>query len=170
VVNEGPQTGYLFYHLMQEFASQTALPALRWGDVQDGDHVSVQIRKNPYKPGWDSVIPAWVEFFRRTDDRFVVIGEVDELPDLPNVEKRRGPVDKDLEVILGARFHMGTVSGPCAVAWFNPKPYCLFNSNMGPGFCAGYHNGRFTWSKKRQSLLIEQETIESIQREYEALC
>lgn len=168
------ETGYLFYRLMMEFASQKALPALRWGDVRDGDYISVQIRQNTYNPARDSEIAAWAQFLAETDDAFVVIGEVDLLPDLPNVEKRRGPVDQDLQAIIGARAHMGATSGPCTVAWFNRKPYRTFGSTMNDGFCAGFEaphgRGRFTWSAPNQWTLTARETVALLKEEHATLC
>lgn len=166
--------GYMFYEHMAEFAKHDRLPELRWGKIKDGDYVSVQMRNNPHSPDRDSTVAAWVEFFRTTDDHFVLVGEVDQVPDLPNVTKRRGPVDEDLQAIIGARFHMGTSSGPATVAMFNRKPLCVFNTQMDNGFSAGFEmqdgRGRFTWSAPGQSLLAHRDTLENIRREYLDLC
>jgi hypothetical protein len=167
-------SGYLFYSLMAEFAQHDALPALQWGDVRHGNYVSIQVRRNPHNPERDSEIAAWAQFMAETDDAFVAIGEVDLLPDLPNVEKRRGPVDQDLQAIVGARAHMGATSGPCTVAWFNRHPYRTFCSTMGDNFCAGFQSphgrGRFTWSAPNQWTLTARETAALLKEEHANLC
>ena len=174
VADSKQETGYLYYDLMAEFAKHERLPNLQWCPVPRGDYVSVQIRQNPHDTERNSVLPAWVEFLATTDDSFVVFGDLDGIPDLPNVRKSRGPIVNDLLTLAGARAHLGASSGPATLAWFNSQPFTVFHTTMTEGWCAGYeHNGgrgRFSWSADRQTHLIETETVESIRREHQALC
>lgn len=171
---------YLFYDCMAEIAKHGPVP-LQWKQPcpDFGDYVSVQLRRNPRNPGRDSDFDAWIEFFRTTDDNFVVIGEPSEMDDrlrLSNVTLTKDynlNAAQDLGVILNSRCHMGAGSGPACVAWFNDKPYCVFNTAMGENFCEGYEfNGgraRFTWSKPKQTLIYEKETAGALTYEHASL-
>jgi hypothetical protein len=102
--------------------------------------ITINIRNNPM---WDgrrnSRIPEWVNFFRYTEKAypnamFIVICATKEIPEdcrsLSNVIIAKDfstELDQELALIELSAAHLGTNSGPAAMAYFNKNPYFIFS-------------------------------------------
>ncbi len=102
--------------------------------------VTINIRNNPM---WDgrrnSRIPEWVKFFQYAEKfhpnvMFIVICATKELPEdfrgLSNVIFAKDfstELDQELALIELSAAHLGTNSGPAAMAYFNKNPYFIFS-------------------------------------------
>lgn len=119
-----------------------------WAYLFMGEHighsfpVTVNIRNNPH---WgterNSKIVEWKKFFEYCTDKFpvkfIVICVKNEIPDelktLPNVifaKDYQTELDQELVLIANSKFHMGSNSGPAAMAYFGSKPYFIFGLNI----------------------------------------
>lgn len=102
--------------------------------------VSVNIRKNDsIHLHRNSSIDQWAKFFEYCSEKypvtFVILCEPHEID--PNLRKYSNVIyakdlgstaDIDCSIVITSAFHMGSSSGPCAVAFFTNKPF--FVSNM----------------------------------------
>lgn len=102
--------------------------------------ITINIRNNPM---WDrrrnSRIPEWVKFFRYAERTypnaiFIVICATKEVPEdfraLSNVIFAKDfstELDQELALIELSAAHLGTNSGPAAMAYFNKNPYFIFS-------------------------------------------
>jgi len=104
--------------------------------------VTVNIRNNPH---WGSLrnskITEWKRFFEYCIDKFpvkfIVICSKNEISNelrrLPNViftKDHHAELDQELSLIANSKFHMGSNSGPAAMAYFGSKPYFIFGLNI----------------------------------------
>jgi hypothetical protein len=102
--------------------------------------ITINIRNNPL---WDnrrnSRISEWNKFFRYTEKAypeaiFIILCATKEIPakfrELSNVVIAKDfstELDQELSLIEFSAAHLGTNSGPAAMAYFNNNPYCIFS-------------------------------------------
>jgi hypothetical protein len=140
---------YTFYSKKNFIPKLEPTKALNlWADHFMEEHigelfpVTVNIRNNPH---WGSIrnskITEWKRFFEHCIDKFpvkfIVIcskNEIsNELKRLPNVifaKDYHTELDQELSLIANSKFHMGSNSGPAAMAYFGSKPYFIFGLNI----------------------------------------
>lgn len=108
--------------------------------------VSVNIRNNKvFQTHRNAHVECWLEFFDYCEThypvKFVIICaqiEVDDrLRRCANViiaKDYQTGVEQDLSLIHGSALHMGSDSGPAAMAYFSDKPYLAVNTAMKPKY------------------------------------
>lgn len=147
--------------------------------------VSVNLRNNPNRdPIRNSNMDEWITFFNRASDlpvQFFVIcdfSEVDvRLLSMKNVTVMKSlgsSLEQDMAMVLGCKIHLGSSSGPTALASFTNKPYVIFNTPNVPhipkyqGAKTIDEKGdvRTSWATPFQKFTTHPETAEEIFSEF----
>ena len=102
--------------------------------------ITINIRNNPMWGGRrNSRIPEWIKFFQYSvkaypNAMFIVLCAIKEIPEefrgLSNVIFAKDfatELDQELALIELSAAHLGTNSGPAAMAYFNKNPYFIFS-------------------------------------------
>lgn len=176
---------YVFYHVYNNIFRKGVKPirfkSADWAEKFMAEHkvkFCVQLRNNrhPQNARRNSNYAAWKQFFKRTNRRFLLIGETDDECRMDNtiIAKDYGTtIEQDLALAQAADVFMGPPSGPSGAVIFNDKPYRLFNMTLSPQRCSAYKidsgrdgRGGFVWRKKNQDTLTGPENVEIIEMEF----
>ncbi len=163
-------------------------PLIRWARAFSREHVypdvlvTVNLRNNArFQFERNCNIDAWLEFFEhcmgRYSARFIVIcadSEVDHrLRGRPNVlvaKDFRTNIEQDLALIHIAVAHLGSDSGPAAMALFSTKPFLIVNSTLSwlpvPGKIRDGAFFRHFFSNSFQRFAVGRETAELLIAEF----
>lgn len=138
---------YSFFEKYKEIPSlSSSTPLKSWAlsfihqNIYPKVPITINIRNNPM---WDgrrnSRIQEWVKFFKYSaktypNAKFIVICATKEIPEefrgLSNVIFAKDfatELDQELALIELSAAHLGTNSGPAAMAYFNMNPYFIFS-------------------------------------------
>lgn len=150
-VTSEPVEDYQFYRFMAKVMASPRFPTLETGDgvrqwaerfhAEHGTIGTVHIRKHPNIPHQrDANVEAWREFLESVKERLVILGDVP--IDGPHICSTH-TTEQQLALIETARFHMGSSSGPTAMAMHGTHPYRVFNTNAFSCIPQYFKNGAF---------------------------
>ncbi len=173
---------YLFYEIYNNIFVDGVKPlrfkSAEWAESFMKEHsvrYCVQLRKskNVHSSNRDTDYGVWLEFFRRSKEKFLLLGETDATCRLENTiiaKDFKTSIEQDLALAAAADVFMGTPSGMAGAVLFNDKPYKIFRPNLNPARCQVYTVyrgiGRWAWAKDNQDYLVGPETVERIEREF----
>lgn len=145
-------------------------------------HLKNTIRKSGKADWYNARFQFWVPFLKNAEKYenivFIVVGNEavpEEIKQIPNtvVSLEHGAsLIRDLALIQKSSAFMGVASGPCNMAVFGSDPYVIFKT-------PGHHqewvdseiedSGRLKFAGDSQRFLIQTESLESLQKEFERI-
>lgn len=177
---------YLFYHIYNNIFVDGVKPlrfkSASWAEhfmKEHGIKYCVQLRKSKhtFSANRDSIYGVWMEFFRRSKEKFLLIGETDDSCRLENTiiaKDFKTSIEQDLALAAASDVFMGTSSGMSGAVLFNDKPYKIFKSTLNPSRCHIYTIyrgvGKFAWAKENQDYIVGPETVDRIETEFAKCC
>lgn len=141
--------------------------------------VVVHMRNNPYNSAArNAQIDVWLHFFKNCEGKFnvkfVIIGAAGEIDErfrcLSNVliaKDYHTTVEQDMVLVYSALIHLGTSSGPSAMAVFSRTPYISFGYR--PANESLSYGDSFNFATDLQKLIWEPETKDMLMEEFSNL-
>ena len=145
--------------------------------------VAVQIRINEdIQPIRNSNLDAWYKFFKYCQTKYkvkflilcsfkeyeLIINHFKDLQNIVFLKEYNTKIEQDLAIIQESSMYMGGASGPSTIAWFNDKPYVVFNP-VGSGAQKVKKTKRLVFGGKYQHQVWEKETFELLKNEFTIL-
>lgn len=142
--------------------------------------ITVNLRKTATNPSRDSDLRVWLEFFKKSRERFVIVCAPHEvipemrLGNLTFAKDYGSSAAQDCALVEGSRFHIGVSSGPTMLRWFSGRPLCEFRAerHVLERFPGAFENGgrwRFTFASQWQSAVFSKENVANIETELERM-